>query len=167
MAIQIRKEVFLIIIFITPLIDRQRNRSLCNSSYQSRWHDDITPSPTTVLCFLLELLLLQLNSFRSSVVSLLGMDTTCPDYEIIGRLTKVMNAYKEFSSVSRRYDEPVLPHVHISTPYHSPRRAARSPRFSPDHKTPRCDDSGFLDPIIDDCDSDLNSIYNKPPYRAS
>lgn len=124
--------------------------------------------------FLQTNLILQLNSFRTSVVSLLGLDTTCPDYEVIARLTKVMNAYKEFSSVSRRYDEPVLPHVHISphrTPHHSPHRPSRSPRrtprFSPDHKTPRCDDSGFLDPIIDDCDSDLNSIYNKRPYRTS
>ncbi|XP_054261076.1 coiled-coil domain-containing protein 170-like isoform X1 [Macrosteles quadrilineatus] len=107
-----------------------------------------------------------LNSFRSSVVSLLGLETTCPDYEIIGRLTKVMNAYREFSSVSRRYDDPVLPHVHVS-PRRSPARTSprRTPRFSPDHKTPRYDDSGFLDPLDDD--SDLNSVYNKRSYRPS
>lgn len=116
-----------------------------------------------------KLIWLQLSSFRASVVSLLSMDTTCPDYEIIARLSKVMSAYREFSSVSKRYDDPILPHVHPSprrTPHHSPHSPRRTPRFSPDRKTPRCDDSGFLDPIMDDCDSDLNSLY-KRPYRTS
>lgn len=106
--------------------------------------------------------LLQLLSLRNSVTSLLGLETTCPDYEIVSRLTKLVNAHREYTSVSRRYDDPVLPHLH------------RSPRFnpSPEHKvTPRYtsghDDSGFLDPIIDDCDSDINTIYNKRPLRSS
>lgn len=106
-------------------------------------------------------ILFQLTSLRTSVCSLLGLETSAPDYEIIAKLTKLANAHREFTLVSRRYDEPVLPHV------------PRSPRLiSPVHKvTPRYsatthDDSGFLDPI-DDCDSDINTIYNKRPLRGS
>lgn len=111
-------------------------------------------------------ILFQLISLRNSVVSLLGLETTCPDYEVISRLTKLVNAHREFTSVSRRYDEPVtLPHLHPRT----------SPRYcpSPEHKvTPRYtpaahDDSGYLDPVIDDFDSDINNIYNKRPLRTT
>ncbi|KAG8286374.1 hypothetical protein J6590_061594 [Homalodisca vitripennis] len=141
----------------------EQERSMCDHS-MSVLRDDLAATKANLADTLRRES--TLNSFRTSVVSLLGLETTCPDYEVIGRLTKVMNAYREFSSVSRRYDDPVLPHVHISphrTPHHSPRRTShsprRTPRFSPDHKTPRCDDSGFLDPIIDDCDSDLNNRW--------
>ncbi|XP_039285474.1 coiled-coil domain-containing protein 170 [Nilaparvata lugens] len=110
----------------------------------------------------------QLVSLRTSVCSLLSLDVSVPDYEIISKLTKMANAHREFTLVSRRYDDPLqLPHV----------ATARSPRASPVHKTctPRFgapphsphNDSGFLDPILDDCDSDINTVYNKRPMRGA
>lgn len=53
--------------------------------------------------------------FRSSIAKLLGIFTQVPDYEIVSRLQKLVDAHHDFTLVSRRYDDPAL------------RLAARSP----------------------------------------
>lgn len=51
--------------------------------------------------------LLQLQSFRVSVVKLLSEPICTPDYEIISRLQKTIAAHRDFTMLSRRYDEPL------------------------------------------------------------
>ncbi|XP_026676868.1 uncharacterized protein LOC103505839 [Diaphorina citri] len=93
-----------------------------------------------------------LLDFRRSIVKILGLDMSCPDYEIISKLSTLVNAHHDFTLVSKRYDEPLKSpchHVHHRTP---------TPRYT-------TDDSGFMDPL-DDLDSDINNIYNKRPHRG-
>lgn len=94
----------------------------------------------------------QLLDFRRSIVKILGLDMSCPDYEIISKLSTLVNAHHDFTLVSKRYDEPLKSpchHVHHRTP---------TPRYT-------TDDSGFMDPL-EDFDSDMNNIYNKRPHRG-
>lgn len=85
-----------------------------------------------------------LNSLRNTICTTVGLPISCPDYELIARITKMSDANREFTKVSRRYD--ALPPV--------------SPRFVPP------DDSIILDPATtEDLDSDINSVYNKRPVR--
>nr|XP_022903499.1 coiled-coil domain-containing protein 170 [Onthophagus taurus] len=92
----------------------------------------------------------QLLGFRSSVAKILGCILPMPDYELISRLQKLVDAHHDFTIVSRRYDDPVL------------RMTSRSPtggsrcttRCTPDRS--RYDDSGYTDAAdIDDIDDDL------------
>lgn len=92
----------------------------------------------------------QLQAFRSSIAKLLGCVLPMPDYELISRLQKLVDAHHDFTIVSRRYDDPVL------------RMTSRSPtggsrcttRCTPDRS--RYDDSGYTDAVdIDDIDDDL------------
>lgn len=49
----------------------------------------------------------QLQSFRVSVAKLLSEPICTPDYEIISRLQKMVAAHRDFTMLSRRYDEPL------------------------------------------------------------
>ncbi|XP_021937805.1 coiled-coil domain-containing protein 170 isoform X3 [Zootermopsis nevadensis] len=109
-----------------------------------------------------------LLSFRTSVGKLLGTDGNLPDYELIARLQKLVHAHRDFTLVSRRYDDPLL--LRNSPPVggtRTPMMLGPSPGGS---RTPHYDDSGFVDPpdlsTPDDSD-DVNGIYNKRPIRTS
>ncbi|XP_033231052.1 coiled-coil domain-containing protein 170 isoform X2 [Belonocnema kinseyi] len=101
----------------------------------------------------------QLQSFRSSVTKLLSEPVCTPDYEIISRLQKMVAAHRDFTMLSRRYDEPLETSPSRCTsihPVHPPR--------SPGSRCTRYDDSGFADPPdMHDIDDD----YNKRPIRSS
>lgn len=49
----------------------------------------------------------QLQSFRVSVAKLISEPICTPDYEIISRLQKMVAAHRDFTMLSRRYDEPL------------------------------------------------------------
>ncbi|VEN42414.1 unnamed protein product [Callosobruchus maculatus] len=93
----------------------------------------------------------QLQSFKHSIAKILGAPLPMPDYELISRLQKLVDAHHDFTLVSRRYDDPAL------------RLTARSPTLgSRGARTPdrslRYDDSGYADvaaDISDDVDDDL------------
>ncbi|XP_076174342.1 uncharacterized protein LOC143150162 isoform X4 [Ptiloglossa arizonensis] len=101
----------------------------------------------------------QLQSFRVSVVKLLSEPICTPDYEIVSRLQKMVAAHRDFTMLSRRYDEPLETSPSRCTsvhPVHPPR--------SPGSRCTRYEDSGFADP------PDLRDIeedYNKRPIRSS
>ncbi|GLH16414.1 Uncharacterized protein GBIM_20687 [Gryllus bimaculatus] len=107
-----------------------------------------------------------LISFRTSVSKLLGLDLPVPDYEIISRLQKLVHAHRDFTLVSRRYDDPLLI-GNSPGGARTPLLMGHSPAGT---RTPRYDDSGFVDPpdlsVLDDSD-DVNGIYNKRPIRTS
>nr|CAI5855773.1 unnamed protein product [Callosobruchus analis] len=93
----------------------------------------------------------QLQSFKHSIAKILGAPLPMPDYELISRLQKLVDAHHDFTLVSRRYDDPAL------------RLTARSPTLgsrgvrTPDRSL-RYDDSGYADvaaDISDDVDDDL------------
>ncbi|XP_045480257.1 coiled-coil domain-containing protein 170 [Harmonia axyridis] len=97
----------------------------------------------------------QLQSFKSSIAKILGVALPMPDYELIGRLQKLVDAHHDFTLVSRRYDDPVL------------RLATRSPtggsRVSRTPDRSRYDDSGYTDGVdIDDIDDDLFKRPSRP-----
>ncbi|KAK5643627.1 hypothetical protein RI129_007472 [Pyrocoelia pectoralis] len=94
----------------------------------------------------------QLQSFKGSVAKILGVILPMPDYELISRLQKLVDAHHEFTVVSRRYDDPVL------------RLTSRSPtlgsRYTRTPDKPRYDDSGYADAAdFIDLDGDL---YKRP-----
>ncbi|XP_071646581.1 uncharacterized protein [Temnothorax longispinosus] len=101
----------------------------------------------------------QLSSFRVSVAKLLQESMCTPDYEIIARLQKMVAAHRDFTMLSRRYDEPLETSPSRCTsihPVHPPR--------SPGSRCTRYEDSGFADPPdLHDIDDD----YNKRPVRSS
>ncbi|KAL0134280.1 hypothetical protein PUN28_001231 [Cardiocondyla obscurior] len=101
----------------------------------------------------------QLQSFRVSVAKLLSEPICTPDYEIISRLQKMVAAHRDFTMLSRRYDEPLETSPSRCTsihPVHPPR--------SPGSRCTRYEDSGFADPPdLHDIDDD----YNKRPVRSS
>ncbi|XP_071565098.1 coiled-coil domain-containing protein 170 isoform X3 [Temnothorax nylanderi] len=101
----------------------------------------------------------QLSSFRISVAKLLSESMCTPDYEIIARLQKMVAAHRDFTMLSRRYDEPLETSPSRCTsihPVHPPR--------SPGSRCTRYEDSGFADPPdLHDIDDD----YNKRPVRSS
>ncbi|CAH0746928.1 unnamed protein product [Bemisia tabaci] len=49
-----------------------------------------------------------LLDFKRTITNLLGLDCSSLDFEVISRLTKVVNAHREFTSVSQRYNDPTL-----------------------------------------------------------
>ncbi|XP_029175405.1 coiled-coil domain-containing protein 170 isoform X2 [Nylanderia fulva] len=101
----------------------------------------------------------QLQSFRVSVAKLLSEPICTSDYEIISRLQKMVAAHRDFTMLSRRYDEPLETSPSRCTsihPVHPPR--------SPGSRCTRYEDSGFADPPdLHDIDDD----YNKRPVRSS
>ncbi|XP_019699519.2 coiled-coil domain-containing protein 170 isoform X2 [Harpegnathos saltator] len=101
----------------------------------------------------------QLQSFRVSVAKLLSEPICTPDYEIISRLQKMVAAHRDFTMLSRRYDEPLETSPSRCTsihPVHPPR--------SPGSRCTRYEDSGFADPPdLHDIDDD----YSKRPVRSS
>ncbi|XP_014254516.1 coiled-coil domain-containing protein 170 isoform X2 [Cimex lectularius] len=76
-----------------------------------------------------------LSSLRNTLCNIVGLSCSCADYELISRVTKMADAHREFTKVSRRYDPPTTRYI-------------------------------VDDPLIDDLDSDMNSIYNKRPTRT-
>ncbi|KAG7213282.1 hypothetical protein KM043_002582 [Ampulex compressa] len=101
----------------------------------------------------------QLQSFRVSVAKLLSEPICTPDYEIISRLQKMVAAHRDFTMLSRRYDEPLEASPSRCTsihPVHPPR--------SPGSRCTRYEDSGFADPPdLHDIDDD----FGKRPVRSS
>ncbi|XP_011253902.1 coiled-coil domain-containing protein 170 isoform X2 [Camponotus floridanus] len=101
----------------------------------------------------------QLQSFRVSVAKLLSEPICTSDYEIISRLQKMVAAHRDFTMLSRRYDEPLETSPSRCTsihPVHPPR--------SPGSRCTRYEDSGFADPPdLHDIDDD----YSKRPVRSS
>ncbi|PSN31683.1 hypothetical protein C0J52_24643 [Blattella germanica] len=109
-----------------------------------------------------------LQSFRTSVSKLLAVDGSLPDFELVSRLQKLVHAHRDFTLVSRRYDDPLL--LRNSPPMggsRTPMMLGPSPGGT---RTPRYDDSGFVDPpdlsTLEDSD-EVNGIYNKRPIRTS
>lgn len=95
----------------------------------------------------------QLQNFKGNIAKILGVILPVPDYELVSRLQKLVDAHHEFTIVSRRYDDPVL------------RLTSRSPtlgsRYTRTPDKPRFDDSGYADAAdFDDIDGDL---YKRPP----
>ncbi|KAK0089653.1 hypothetical protein PV325_006076 [Microctonus aethiopoides] len=103
----------------------------------------------------------QLQSFRVSVVKLISEPICTPDYEIISRLQKMVAAHRDFTMLSRRYDEPLETSPSRCTSIH-PVHSVHPPR-SPGSRCTRYDDSGFADP------PDLHDIDDeyKRPVRSS
>ncbi|XP_029679120.1 coiled-coil domain-containing protein 170 [Formica exsecta] len=102
----------------------------------------------------------QLQSFRVSVAKLLSEPICTSDYEIISRLQKMVAAHRDFTMLSRRYDEPLETSPSRCTSIH-PVHMPRSPGGS---RCTRYEDSGFADPPdLHDIDDD----YNKRPVRSS
>lgn len=97
----------------------------------------------------------QLQSFKSSVAKILGVALPMPDFELISRLQKLVDAHHDFTLVSRRYDDPVL------------RLTSRSPtagsRYTRTPDRSRYDDSGFTDAAdIDEIDDELYKSQSRP-----
>ncbi|XP_047366613.1 coiled-coil domain-containing protein 170 isoform X1 [Vespa velutina] len=104
----------------------------------------------------------QLQSFRVSIVKLLSEPICTPDYEIITRLQKMVAAHRDFTMLSRRYDEPLEASPSRCTSIHQI-HSIHPPR-SPGSRCTRYEDSGFADP------PDLHDIeddFNKRPVRSS
>ncbi|KAK9305029.1 hypothetical protein QLX08_003731 [Tetragonisca angustula] len=102
----------------------------------------------------------QLQSFRVSVVKLLSEPICTPDYEIISRLQKIVAAHRDFTMLSRRYDEP----LDTTSPSRCTSIHAMHPPRSPGSRCARYEDSGFADP------PDLRDVedeFNKRPVRSS
>ncbi|XP_033300045.1 coiled-coil domain-containing protein 170 isoform X1 [Bombus bifarius] len=98
----------------------------------------------------------QLQSFRVSVVKLLSEPICTPDYEIISRLQKTVAAHRDFTMLSRRYDEP----LDTTSPSRCTSIHTMHPPRSPGSRCARYEDSGFADP------PDLRDVedeFNKRP----
>ncbi|XP_041981993.1 coiled-coil domain-containing protein 170 [Aricia agestis] len=93
----------------------------------------------------------QLHSFRNSIAKLLGIlvPSTVPDFEMVSRLQKLIDAHHDFTVVSRRYDDPALLRAASRSPPPS-RCRTRTP-----DRSLRYDDSGYADPPPFDLDDDL------------
>ncbi|CAH0560001.1 unnamed protein product [Brassicogethes aeneus] len=97
----------------------------------------------------------QLQSFKHSIAKILGVVLPMPDYELVGRLQKLVDAHHDFTLVSRRYDDPVL---RLAT--RSPTAGSRCTR-TPDRS--RYDDSGYTDAAdLDDIDDDCYKRQGRP-----
>lgn len=84
-----------------------------------------------------------LEDLRRTVISLLALDSSCTDYEITSKITKLVAAHREFSILSRRYDDPLPSYVHLPPPSES------------------------SDPLTVDDFEILNNSYNKRPPRKT
>ncbi|KAG5886628.1 hypothetical protein JTB14_013075 [Gonioctena quinquepunctata] len=97
----------------------------------------------------------QLQNFKHSVAKILGVALPMPDYELVSRLQKLVDAHHDFTLVSRRYDDPVL-----RLTARSPTGGSRCTR-TPDRS--RYDDSGYTDAAdLDDIDDDLFKRQTRP-----
>ncbi|CAG9578735.1 unnamed protein product [Danaus chrysippus] len=87
----------------------------------------------------------QLQSFRHSIAKLLGIlvPSSVPDFEMVSRLQKLIDAHHDFTVVSRRYDDPALLRASSRSPPPS-RCRTRTP-----DRSLRYDDSGYADPAFD------------------
>ncbi|CAH1160270.1 unnamed protein product [Phaedon cochleariae] len=98
----------------------------------------------------------QCQNFKHSVAKILGVALPMPDYELISRLQKLVDAHHDFTIVSRRYDDPVL-RLTARSPTGGSRISTRTPDRS------RYDDSGYTDPVdLDDDDDELFKRGNRP-----
>lgn len=98
----------------------------------------------------------QLQNFKSSIAKILGAPLPIPDYELITRLQKLVDAHHDFTLVSRRYDDPVL-----RLTSRSPTGGSRCTR-TPDRS--RYDDSGYTDAVdIDDIEDDIYKTRQSRP----
>ncbi|XP_060841727.1 coiled-coil domain-containing protein 170 isoform X3 [Rhopalosiphum padi] len=84
-----------------------------------------------------------LEDLRRTVISLLALDSSCTDYEITSKITKLVAAHREFSILSKRYDDPLPSYVHLPPPSES------------------------SDPLTVDDFEILNNAYNKRPQRKT
>ncbi|XP_026810710.1 coiled-coil domain-containing protein 170 isoform X3 [Rhopalosiphum maidis] len=84
-----------------------------------------------------------LEDLRRTVISLLALDSSCTDYEITSKITKLVAAHREFSILSKRYDDPLPSYVHLPPPSES------------------------SDPLTVDDFEILNNAYNKRPQRKA
>lgn len=93
----------------------------------------------------------QLESLKASIAKILGAPLPTPDYELVSRLQKLVDAHHDFTLVSRRYDDPVL---RLTSRSPTPGVVSRMSR-TPDRS--RYDDSGYQDTgdIFDDDDDFL------------
>ncbi|XP_023011996.2 coiled-coil domain-containing protein 170 isoform X2 [Leptinotarsa decemlineata] len=97
----------------------------------------------------------QLQTFKHSIAKILGVALPMPDYELVSRLQKLVDAHHDFTLVSRRYDDPVL-----RLTSRSPTGGSRCTR-TPDRS--RYDDSGYTDAVdLDDIDDDLFKRQTRP-----
>ncbi|XP_045532952.1 coiled-coil domain-containing protein 170 [Pieris brassicae] len=87
----------------------------------------------------------QLQSFRHSIAKLLGIlvPSSVSDFEMVSRLQKLIDAHHDFTTVSRRYDDPALLRASSRSPPPS-RCRTRTP-----DRSLRYDDSGYADPAFD------------------
>ncbi|XP_049868012.1 coiled-coil domain-containing protein 170 isoform X2 [Pectinophora gossypiella] len=92
----------------------------------------------------------QLQSFRNSIAKLLGIlvPASVSDFEMVSRLQKLIDAHHDFTTVSRRYDDPALLRASSRSPPPS-RCRTRTP-----DRSLRYDDSGYADPAFE-LDDDL------------
>ncbi|XP_068632870.1 coiled-coil domain-containing protein 170 [Battus philenor] len=92
----------------------------------------------------------QLQSFRNSIAKLLGIlvPSSVSDFEMVSRLQKLIDAHHDFTTVSRRYDDPALLRAASRSPPPS-RCRTRTP-----DRSLRYDDSGYADPAFE-LDDDL------------
>ncbi|XP_076766392.1 coiled-coil domain-containing protein 170 [Xylocopa sonorina] len=95
----------------------------------------------------------QLHTFRLSVVKLLSEPICTPDYEIISRLQKIIAAHRDFTMLSRRYDEPFESSPSRCTSIH-PIHRSRSPGS-------RCTRYEEIDL------RDIEDEFDKRPVRSS
>ncbi|XP_025200879.1 coiled-coil domain-containing protein 170 isoform X3 [Melanaphis sacchari] len=84
-----------------------------------------------------------LEDLRRTVISLLALDSSCTDYEITSKITKLVAAHREYSILSKRYDDPLPSYVHLPPPSES------------------------SDPLTVDDFEILNSAYNKRSQRKT
>ncbi|XP_050440678.1 coiled-coil domain-containing protein 170 isoform X4 [Adelges cooleyi] len=82
-----------------------------------------------------------LEDFRRAVLGLLALDSSSTDYEITSKISKLVAAHREFSILSKRYDDPLPTYAHNAP-------------------------SESSDPTVDDFEI-LNNAYNKRPLRKT
>lgn len=85
----------------------------------------------------------KLSELRRMIISMLALDSSCTDYEITSKITKLVAAHREFSILSKRYDDPLSPYTHIPAPSES------------------------SDPTTIEDFEILNSAYNKRPLKKN
>lgn len=88
------------------------------------------------------------------------MENSVPDYEIVSKLSKLVNAHREYTLVTRRYDDP--------NP--AATGGAISPRCpSLEHGTTNrflgLDNSRYYESLLDDIETSINTSCNKRPTR--
>lgn len=96
----------------------------------------------------------QLLHFKQAVAKIMGVSYTILNHELISRLQKLVDAHHDFTTISRRYDDPVL---RLTTK--SPSGGGRYTRISD-----RYDDSGYTDANLDDSDDNLFKVQTGSHY---